>query len=1682
VKKAVKIGLLILLPCLGWSQTNSWIDFTQRYYKFEVIADGIYRIDYAALNAAGISVATINTQRFELWGRGAEVPIYIEDGGDGFINVAGEFIEFYAEKNDGWLDTALYKNNAWQANPNYSLFNDTGTYYFTWNSSSSSARYVSQTDVNFTGYTADPYFIKEARVDYTSGYFGGGYKKAGSFNLYDPEYVQGEGWFRSAFTSQITESIATAYTYFTGPNTEIEIAVVGANVQPHQMTVTCSAPSLNSTAIYDSATVQKFNFSILSTGLSASSTVFTLSPQLTSDRNTLAYISVIYPHSYNMEDQSSYKLTIPDDPTAFTYIEYTSFDDQESSVWMYDITNKRRITVVSGAKHKALIENFGNDKFCYLVSEAEINKITALTKIGANGYFTNYSIIDPDSAYIIISNKLLYDDGTGADQVAAYKNYRDIDYNVVLAEIGELYDQFAYGIKKHPMGIRGFCEFALITWTTPPQHLLLLGKSISPSLTNSTTNYRNNLVPTYGYPPSDNLLTAGLAGTLYEPAIPTGRIAANTGVDIGDYLNKVVEFEQNTATPYNDPEQILVNKEWMKHVIHFGGGGNNGEQSQFRDYLNQYEKLIEDSLYGGFVHNTYKSSSDPVQSTVTDSIEGLINNGVSLMIFFGHASSSGFDQNIDYPDYYSNNEGKYPLLIANSCLSGDIHGPANTTTKSISEEWVIHPRGVIGFLASVSYGEPGYLHEYTRQVIKNLSLDKYGSSIGEIIKTSINTIQNSTNKLTCLEMALHGDPAIVLNSHTLPDYTITQPDVFYTPKVISTELDSFDINMVVTNIGKAINSNIAIALTRHFPITSGKTKFDTIIPFPGTKYKDTITFTLPVDIINGIGTNSFDIRIDPGFDIDELSDNNNDIVSELFIITDDVIPVYPYQYAVVPDTGFSLKASTGNAYANSDTYAFEIDTSDLFDPPLASIKIIHGGGVVEWDPATDPGLALAFNTVIDSTVFFWRVRRDSNKLADSNHVWRESSFQYIKGKRGWGQSHFFQFKNDKFNLLNYNRPTRSFDYVTTPKLLQCWTVGNSSPGAQSLENEFRIDGKFQVQGSCGPPHAIIVAVIDPVSLEPWRSNEYNFGQVNWGGGSGKCYGNGPHPAFVFHCYPNDSLQRAYLAAMLNAVPDSFYILTYSIKRPNTQQWEDVLYTAYQNLGSTEIIKGVDTLPDENPYIFFVKKGDLSTLQEVTGAYNDKIYLDALLNSNADFGYITSTIIGPSSKWGSLHWNVNELETNDDVILEVTGIAPNGTETVIATLDSIPTDSFIINNLDNDINAATYPKIKLSVYKTDDSLKTPAQLRNWLVLYDEVPEAALNPSIYSSFNSDTVNEGETVSLSIAVQNISPYNMDSLLVSYWIVDPQRNIIDVGTTRYKPLLKWPDTLLASAQYSTNGLSGTNSFWIEVNPYNITTGAPDQLEQYHFNNIAEKVFYVSKDQTNPMLDVTFDGVHILDGDIVSAKPYITIELNDENKFLVLDTNSLLQVYIKGKNDPGEDVLIPYDGQVLKFIPGSLPANKARVEYSPTFNTDGVYEMRIQARDASKNESGDIDYKISFEIVNNPTITNIMNWPNPFSTSTRFVFTLTGSEIPQDFRIRIMTITGKVVKEIFGDELGSMHIGKNITEYTWNGTDQYGDQLANGIYLYKVDVKLNGNDMEQRETEADKFFHKGYGKMYLMR
>ena len=57
-----------------------------------------------------------------------------------------------------------------------------------------------------------------------------------------------------------------------------------------------------------------------------------------------------------------------------------------------------------------------------------------------------------DSAFLIITNRGLW------NQARTYEAHRDLTENnrALLIDVAELYDQFAYGINNHPLGIKNF--------------------------------------------------------------------------------------------------------------------------------------------------------------------------------------------------------------------------------------------------------------------------------------------------------------------------------------------------------------------------------------------------------------------------------------------------------------------------------------------------------------------------------------------------------------------------------------------------------------------------------------------------------------------------------------------------------------------------------------------------------------------------------------------------------------------------------------------------------------------------------------------------------------------------------------------------------------------------------------------------------------------------------------------------------------------------------------------------------------------------------------------------------------------------------------------------------------------------------------------------------------------------
>ncbi len=188
-------------------------------------------------------------------------------------------------------------------------------------------------------------------------------------------------------------------------------------------------------------------------------------------------------------------------------------------------------------------------------------------------------------------------------------------------------------------------------------------------------------------------------------------------------------------------------------------------------------------------------------------------------------------------------------------------------------------------------------------------------------------------------------------------------------------------------------------------------------------------------------------------------------------------------------------------------------------------------------------------------------------------------------------------------------------------------------------------------------------------------------------------------------------------------------------------------------------------------------------------------------------------------------------------------------------------------------------------------------------------------------------------------------------------------------------------------------------------------------------------------------------------------------------------------KEPGGSPVRVYFAQNNVEFIPASSSDNKVKAIIHGDFRRDGIYTLFVKAYDASGNAANDLEYLIDFTIVSKSSVSNLFNYPNPFTTRTKFVYTLTGETLPEYYSIQIMTVSGKVVREIDKDEIGPLQVGTHMTEFEYDGTDQFGERLANGVYLYRFKVKdLHRKDFDKYNNGTDEYFKNELGKMVILR
>jgi len=192
------------------------------------------------------------------------------------------------------------------------------------------------------------------------------------------------------------------------------------------------------------------------------------------------------------------------------------------------------------------------------------------------------------------------------------------------------------------------------------------------------------------------------------------------------------------------------------------------------------------------------------------------------------------------------------------------------------------------------------------------------------------------------------------------------------------------------------------------------------------------------------------------------------------------------------------------------------------------------------------------------------------------------------------------------------------------------------------------------------------------------------------------------------------------------------------------------------------------------------------------------------------------------------------------------------------------------------------------------------------------------------------------------------------------------------------------------------------------------------------ETAVRVLVDNTPPVIQ----DVLPVEGDFVSAEPTITATLTDN--LSGIDEDSIL-LKLNGNEVNPAPSFDPNTGKMTWTAQDPLP--------------DGTYEVTLDVKDKAGNAAEQA--RTSFTVQTELAIAQVLNYPNPCSSGTTFTYNLSQEA---QVRIEIYTLAGELIK-VIGPASGQ--VGYN--EQYWDGTDDHGFPLDNGVYIYRIVAEADG-------------------------
>jgi hypothetical protein len=219
--------------------------------------------------------------------------------------------------------------------------------------------------------------------------------------------------------------------------------------------------------------------------------------------------------------------------------------------------------------------------------------------------------------------------------------------------------------------------------------------------------------------------------------------------------------------------------------------------------------------------------------------------------------------------------------------------------------------------------------------------------------------------------------------------------------------------------------------------------------------------------------------------------------------------------------------------------------------------------------------------------------------------------------------------------------------------------------------------------------------------------------------------------------------------------------------------------------------------------------------------------------------------------------------------------------------------------------------------------------------------------------------------------------------------------------------------------------------------------------------------DNEPPKVEVFMDNFNFVLGGTTTPDPILLVKLSD-NLGINVAGSSIghdLTGILDQDNTQSFSLNDFYEAKLDDFTQGT-------VRY-PLFDLEnGRHEIKVKAWDVANNSAEGFT---EFIVADNQSLAleHVLNYPNPFTTNTQFMFehNLPGQVL--DIQVRIFTVSGKLVKSITTEAISD---GNSVRNINWDGKDDFGGDLARGVYLYKIKASPSENDnISASESEFEK-------------